>query len=439
MDPERWRRAFDIFHAAMARDAGERAAFLADTCLGDESMRRAVEQLVSAHESAGDFLEVPAAIGLLAGDDHRSAARTDAASHADEFVGTERFTVLRTLGAGGMGIVYEVHDRARDQIVALKTLRRAGPADVYHIKREFRSLADVAHRNLVSLYELIVEGAECFFTMELVPGVNLVEYVRGASEGPGSLDVDRVRRVFHQLADGVSALHRHGKLHRDIKPSNVLVTPDGRVVILDFGLIADVVPEHGGGSSRPPPARRPTFHREHLRRARHRGQRLVQRRHHLYEALTGRVPFEGPFEEQLRRKRNADPPAPSRIAADVPDELSAICIDLLSGSVDRRLPGATRYALTPAVRRDRRRRRSRRAGTVFVGREHAGVLRRAFWRRARAAPHLSIFMAVGNRQERPGPALPRSTVGIGDVVILRGRCYEQETVPYKRSMKSSTV
>src|SRR3979490_2261097 len=113
MDPERWRQAFDIFHAAMARDADERAAFLADTCLGDESMRQAVEQLVSAHESAGDFLEVPAALHLLAGDDQRSAdARADAASRAGEFGGTERFTVLRTLGAGGMGIVYEVHDRA---------------------------------------------------------------------------------------------------------------------------------------------------------------------------------------------------------------------------------------------------------------------------------------------------------------------------------------
>ena len=187
MDPERWRRAFDIFHAAIARDAGERAAFLADACLGDESIRQAVEQLVSAHESAGDFLEVPAAVASARRTtDHRSAvAHGRRPPHADEFAGTERFTVLRTLGAGGMGIVYEVHDRARDQIVALKTLLHAKPADVYHLKREFRSLADVAHRNLVSLYELIVEGAHCFFTMELVNGVNLVRYVRGSSEARG--------------------------------------------------------------------------------------------------------------------------------------------------------------------------------------------------------------------------------------------------------------
>jgi hypothetical protein len=167
MDPERWRRAFEVFQATIARDAEERAAFLAGACTGDEGIRQAVEELVRAHESAGDFLEEPAAVRVLAADDRASAAAraSEAFQARNAFVGTERFTVLRGLGAGGMGIVYEVHDRTRDQIVALKTLLGANPADIYHLKREFRSLADVAHRNLVSLYELVVEGAHCFFTM----------------------------------------------------------------------------------------------------------------------------------------------------------------------------------------------------------------------------------------------------------------------------------
>src|SRR6185295_9318237 len=151
MDPERWRRAFDVFQAAIAHDAGDRAAFLAGACRGDEEIRQAVEQLILAHESAGDeFLEVPAAVGVLAAADHASPGgpAADTLHASTEFTGTERFTVVRVLGAGGMGIVYEVHDRTRDQIVALKTLLHAGPADVYHLKREFRSLADVSHRNL---------------------------------------------------------------------------------------------------------------------------------------------------------------------------------------------------------------------------------------------------------------------------------------------------
>jgi hypothetical protein len=97
-----------------------------------------------------------------------------------EFRGTERLTVRRQLGAGGMGVVYEVHDQVRNEVVALKTLLRARAADIYRLKREFRSLANVAHPNLVSLYESVVDGADCFFTMELVHGVNLVQYVRGS-------------------------------------------------------------------------------------------------------------------------------------------------------------------------------------------------------------------------------------------------------------------
>ena len=141
-----------------------------------------------------------------------------------------------------MGVVYEVHDRVRREVVALKTLLRARPADIYRLKREFRSLADVAHPNLVSLYELVVDGADCFFTMELVHGVNLVEYVRGPS-ATASRRAEQVRHVFRQLVEGIDALHRKGKLHRDIKPSNIMVTPGGRVVILDFGLAVDIVPD----------------------------------------------------------------------------------------------------------------------------------------------------------------------------------------------------
>ena len=96
-----------------------------------------------------------------------------------EFSGTERYQLVRRLGAGGMGIVYEVFDRQRGEHVALKTLSRANPGDIYDLKKEFRSLADVRHPNVVSLYDIVNDAGQWFFTMELVErGTDLLSFVR---------------------------------------------------------------------------------------------------------------------------------------------------------------------------------------------------------------------------------------------------------------------
>ena len=210
------------------------------------------------------------------------------AEAAKGFLGTKRFSLSRKLGAGGMGVVYEAIDQLTKKTVALKTLTRAEPEHIYRLKREFRELADVSHPNLAALYELMSEGRHWFFTMELVRGVTFTQYVRpeladrlgdsstiSRDAGRGELEADtvefdssrliydsaevlssgeappisfydleesRLRLALRQLAEGVHHLHELGKLHRDIKPSNVLVTDEGRVVILDFGLVEDVEP-----------------------------------------------------------------------------------------------------------------------------------------------------------------------------------------------------
>src|SRR5262245_55224874 len=105
---------------------------------------------------------------------------------AREFKGTERFAIVRKLGSGGMGAVFEVEDRVWASRVALKSLIRFRPTDIYRFKNEFRALQSLAHPNLVTLYELISDQGQWFFTMELIEGHDFLTYVRGHNLGGGA-------------------------------------------------------------------------------------------------------------------------------------------------------------------------------------------------------------------------------------------------------------
>ena len=179
-----------------------------------------------------------------------------------DFAGTSRFEVKRRLGAGGMGVVYEAFDREQRTLVAVKALRDLDEHSLWRFKNEFRALADLRHRNLVRLGELHCEADQWFFSMELIEGTGFLAYVWGARAEPlpddsadktltprevermrkgKRFDEQRLRSAVAQLAEAVATLHAAGKIHRDIKPSNILVTPEGRTVLLDFGLVTEVV------------------------------------------------------------------------------------------------------------------------------------------------------------------------------------------------------
>src|SRR4051812_3554648 len=122
----------------------------------------------------------------------------------DYFTPPRRYQIVRRVGSGGVGVVYAAFDTERGQTVALKTLLRANPATVYRFKKEFRTLADIAHRNLISLYDLVVDDQHCFFTMELIDGVDFLAYVRPSRT---SVDEARLRAALAQIVDGVCVLH----------------------------------------------------------------------------------------------------------------------------------------------------------------------------------------------------------------------------------------
>jgi hypothetical protein len=378
-----------------------------------------------------------------------------------------------------MGVVYEVHDRQRGARVALKHLRRADPAWLYQFKQEFRALADVSHPNLVALHELVAAGDQWFFTMELIGGVDLLRYVRfgpraersdGAEalaetiapapdtppypstpSGPGSSSdttpaigqpatspeqLARLRATLAQLAVGVDALHRAGKLHRDLKPSNVLVTPEGRVVILDFGLVTEATA--GDGEPRElvgtPAYMSPE---QGASRAVSTATDWYSVGVILYEALTGRVPFAGKSIEMLSAKQQSDAPPPLSVAPDAPHDLARLCVDLLRrGPADRPAGTAVLRALDVAPEADAVRLVPvEPAGDApLVGRDsHLAALRDALAGARRGEPLIATVSGLSGMGKSSLVRRFLDDVERDDVppLVLAGRCYERESVPYK--------
>ena len=286
-------------------------------------------------ETGGKTLPASLA-GVPAGTQDRRGSKPRAApSSSEEFTGTDRFELVRRIGVGGMGVVYEVGDRERLARFALKTLPPLSQHRLSLFKNEFRVLRGLSHRNLVTLGELVKDRDHWFFTMELVEGAPFLSWVcpRAAliEESPTVSDVanhpdwpgiggatrtrfdeDRLRDGLRQLAAALHALHGRGKVHRDIKPSNVLVTHEGRVVVLDFGLVRDLRgPENDDGLLVGTPAYMAPEQTSHAQVGPEVDWYSVGVM--LYAALSGRLPFGGTVHEVLVAKAARLPVPPSAL------------------------------------------------------------------------------------------------------------------------------
>jgi serine/threonine protein kinase/tetratricopeptide (TPR) repeat protein len=402
------------------------------------------------------------------------------------------YEILDQLGAGGMGVVYLARDRARDQLVALKTLHRLEPAALLRLKNEFRRVADITHPNLVGLYELRSSDDHWYFTMEYLEGRSLHELLaerRGAQAGPTlddgptttigpharltmdpshgdpsrvdptvtldslvrtplhAVEVERERaveddellasqargplldqaelQVFGDLLRGVRALHRVGMLHCDIKPANVMIT-EGRARLLDFGL---VIPRVGGetGLSGTPAYMAPE---QVAGAAPSEASDWYAIGTMLFEALSGRRPFTGSVVEILSEKVEADAPAlPAFVHAQFP-ELAALTARLLARDPEQRPAAAELFA---AFGIDESERDSSLRGHDLVGRtRHLDALHAAL---ASCDGHRPVVVEVHGRSGTGKSVLvDRFLDEAGrrpDTVVLRGSCYERESVPYK--------
>jgi hypothetical protein len=441
-----------------------------------------------------------------------------------------------------MGVVYEAYDLERDMRVAIKTILDADASTLYRFKKEFRSLTDITHPNLVKIHELVLTEDQCFYTMEFVDGVDFLRYVcpeappsldnplsdtletyislettkltgrdgtsdvatdpgshpvadgsspsqdttRGTGTSPTTAAVPgcedagevrpsstedaeradskdvllangaagsngdatdgttranppfhevRLRVAMRQLCEALNVLHHSGRLHRDIKPSNVLVARRGRVVLLDFGLSTELegseahhsttdghivgtaaymAPEQAAGEAVSPAS---DWYSVGVM---------------LYRALTGRMPFAGRSLDVMMQKRASEPPPPKEIDPSVPDDLNALCVDLLrrdasdrpcGEDIVRRLGGEGSAAASGAGARSR----------LFVGRdEQLAQLGEAFAAVSRG--RTSAVFVHGRSGAGKSTLLQRFIEGLlegGEAVVLGGRCYEQESVAYK--------
>ena len=145
------------------------------------------------------------------------------------------YRAIRQLGAGGMGEVFLAHDEELGRNIAIKLLPPHLAADAEHLGRlrnEARSASSLNHPNIVTIYEIGRDDSErAFMAMEYVDGQTLREVLRG-----GALPVRKALQIATQIADGLAAAHKRGLVHRDLKPENIMLTTDGVVKILDFGL-----------------------------------------------------------------------------------------------------------------------------------------------------------------------------------------------------------
>ncbi len=374
-----------------------------------------------------------------------------------------------------MGVVYEAFDETNAVPVALKLLPVVSPDMLLRFKREFRAVADVRHPNLVRLGELVSEGSQWFFSMELVQGVDLMSYVRGvepppraplspllASDAPtpivmpgeglrrydpssglplgappgGNYREERLRPALAQLARALAALHAAGAVHRDVKPSNVLVTAEGRAVLLDFGLVsaASIETTQSGAGTPEYMAPEQVAMQPVSGAADWYAFGVI-----LFELLSARLPFEGLPHEILYRKQHGRAPRVAAVAPGVPADLAALCDRLLEPDPELRASGAevlaalapapAGRALDPPAPRD--------DAVRFVGRERELDAMEAALDAVRAGDGARVLIVRGESGVGKS-ALVRAfletrleTNENAPPILLTARCYERELVPFK--------
>jgi eukaryotic-like serine/threonine-protein kinase len=235
MEPGRWQRIEQLYHAALERDAAQRTSFLVEACADDAALRREVEVLLAANDQASEFLATPAL---------ELEAKNLAAESLGPLLGVQvgqelsHYTILSRIGAGGMGEVFLAQDHILERRVALKLLPVQFTQNAELLQRfirEAKAASALNHPNIITIYEIGEVSTELGKTHFIA-----TEFIEGETLRTWAVDEEkRLRQTLNiavQVASALDAAHKAGIVHRDIKPENVMVRPDGLVKVLDFGL-----------------------------------------------------------------------------------------------------------------------------------------------------------------------------------------------------------
>jgi len=324
------------------------------------------EEPAQAAEIAGHVRDCPTCAPAVAQmqalvSDIAAAPTSDAASRRwPESIGPYR--IVRLLGEGGMGVVFEAEQQAPRRSVALKVIRAAQWADDYRVRlfqRETLSLARLSHPGIAAIYDAgCTDDGQHYFAMELVRGVPLLDYADGFEE-PGALRPPLSTRerlaLFHRICEAINYAHQRGVVHRDIKPTNILVDAAGTPKVLDFGLARFTEPDVAGGATMATELGRVIGTLAYMSPEQVCGltdQIDVRTDVYalgmvLYELLTDRLPYEvgnAPLHETVRTICLEPPADPRRIVPSLPADVATITLKAIEKEAVRRYQTAAELA-----------------------------------------------------------------------------------------------
>ncbi|HWM89328.1 MAG TPA: protein kinase [Thermoanaerobaculia bacterium] len=325
-DPERWQRIEALFDEALDLPAGERGAFLDEACAGDPELRAQVEAMLAADGAADGFL----------GATLQEQAASVLLAPQEKGLELGPYRLVREIGSGGMGVVYEAEDVRLRRRVAVKLLPPEygrDPTTKERFLREARAASALDDPNICTVHDIGESDGRLYLVMAYYEGETLRERLRR-----GPLPVEEAHRAAVQVARALARAHEAGIVHRDVKPANVMLTRRGEVKILDFGIAkiwGDTALTRTGSSLGTPFYMSPEQARGEEVDAR---TDLWSLGALLYEMLSGRRPFAGENEQAVFHGILSREPEPlDRLCPEVPAALARTVARTLSK--DR----ATRY------------------------------------------------------------------------------------------------